>query len=69
MCNIKMTETLNNSITIHGAKNDHYYLSGHFKTVLFYCLASWPYSDEKKHRSIVWRTVENIGNADRILKV
>ena len=42
MCNIKMTKTLNYSITIPGATKPItiIYLVVTFKTVLFYCLAS-----------------------------
>ena len=71
MCNIKMTETLNYSITIHGAKNQWLSSKWSFLIQLFYfnALQVDHTHDEKKHSSIVWRTVGNVRNVDMILKV
>jgi len=69
MCKIKMTETLNYSITIHGAYKPITIIWSLLKLFYFTALQVDHTHDEKKHSSIVWRTVENIGNADKILKL
>ena len=72
MCNIEMIETLNYSITIHGAKNQWLSSKWSLLIVLFYFTAlQADHTHDETSTAALYEglTVENVRNADMILKV